>query len=265
MSVNPLDRRDFSRLSLAAVGGLMAGSAAIAQEPPPIVDPNAGPPKPATEPKRDAADAKKEPPAADVKEEVYDDAAELAKRQKQREELAKKKNVLDDKKPKEVHICRGLNTCAGKGKTGDNKCAGQGDCATTLAAPHECATGNACRNQGGCGPTAGKNQCAGYGDGSVPILEEEWPRLRKDFEYKMARLKIKVGKAPLSANEIKWIRRKEEADAKAIAEMERKMQEELDKKYGKGSDDKKAPKPKDERDSADVLDDITGGKKDDKK
>lgn len=266
MSADSLCRRDFSRLSLAAVGGLIAGSEVLAQEPPPIVDPNAGPSKPATEPERVPGDAKKDPPAADVKEEVYDDAAELAKRQKQREELAKKKNVIDDKKPKEVHICRGLNTCAGKGKTGDNKCAGQGDCATTLAAPHECATGNACRNQGGCGPTAGKNQCAGFGDGSVPILEEEWPRLRKDFEYKMARLKIKVGKAPLSANEINWIRRKEEADAKAIAEMERKKQEELDKKNGKGRDDQKTPKPKDEKDSTDVLDDITGGnRKGDKK
>jgi hypothetical protein len=261
MSVNPLDRRDFSRLSLAAVGGLMAGSAAIAQEPPSIVDPNAGAPKPATEPRRDAADAKKEPPAPEVKEEVYDDAAELAKRQKKREEMAKKEKLIEDKKPKEVHICRGLNTCEGKGKSGDNKCAGQGDCATTLAAPHECTTGNACRNQGGCNGMAGKNRCAGYGEGAVPILEEEWPQLRKEFEAKMARLKKKIGKAPLSHREVEWARRKQEADAKWLAEIEAKKKEEADKKNGKRRDDE--PNPKDANDTTDVLDDVTGGNRDD--
>jgi hypothetical protein len=113
-----------------------------------------------------------------------------------------------------------LNTCKGKGKGADNKCAGQGQCATAPGAPHECATGNHCKGQGGCGPTAGKNQCNGQGDGSVPLLEEEWPRLRAEFEARMKRLKRTIGKAPLSENEVEWNRRKDAADAKAIADAE---------------------------------------------
>jgi hypothetical protein len=252
MSAGPVDRRDFSRLSLAVMGGLVAGSKALGQEPPPIADPVAPPLKPVVPPKNDrpTSDDDEKPADADATKSEQDKAA-AAKRKK------------DEEKPKEIHICRGLNTCKGKGASGENNCAGQGTCATTPAAPHECTTCNACRNQGGCGELAGKNQCAGYGEGAVPILEEEWPRLRKEFEYKMTRLKRKIGKAPLSSREVEWIRRKEEADAKWLAEIEAKKQEELAKKNGKGKDDKKDKKndeKKDEKDSTDVLDDLTGGK-----
>ena len=34
----------------------------------------------------------------------------------------------------ELHLCRGLNECKGKGKSGDNDCRGQGTCATAKAA-----------------------------------------------------------------------------------------------------------------------------------
>ncbi len=46
------------------------------------------------------------------------------------------------------NVCRGLNTCSGKGK-GEHTCAGQGSCAT--AAAHACNGMNDCKGQGGCG------------------------------------------------------------------------------------------------------------------
>ena len=62
------------------------------------------------------------------------------------------------------HICRGLNDCKGKGADGKNACAGQGACATSNAhschAANECkglggcdgtAGQNDCKGKGGCG------------------------------------------------------------------------------------------------------------------
>src|SRR4029077_14327539 len=57
-----------------------------------------------------------------------------------------KPKAKDPKKPallQEPHICRGLNTCKGKGKGGKNDCAGQGNCATAKA--HSCGGENDCR------------------------------------------------------------------------------------------------------------------------
>jgi hypothetical protein len=260
LNANQLDRRDFSRWSLAALGGTLAGAAltnntAIAQqatpvEPPPITPPQSvtppsrpGPPTPSSTP----SERPTEPPKdADAK---TDDAKSDAKK--------------SDKKPappKEIHICRGLNTCAGKGLSGDNKCAGQGTCATAQGAPHQCATGNLCKNQGGCGPTAGKNQCNGYGDGAVPIIEEEWYRLRKEFEARMGRLKKKVGPAPPSPDELEW-----EANyqaAKLKAEQEIAAKEAAARNQGKsatgGQTNPGRNEPKKDGDSADVLDELTG-------
>src|SRR4051794_12066657 len=42
----------------------------------------------------------------------------------------------------EVHLCRGLNDCKGKGKGGNNDCRGQGACAT--AKEHACGGKNDC-------------------------------------------------------------------------------------------------------------------------
>lgn len=289
MSGKSLDRRDFSRLSLAAFGGAVTGATALAQNrprpiapPKPVVPPPTTPKPPATKPEAAAdprtTDAKNaDPKTADAKS-ADAKAKEAAD--------AKKK---EDKKPKEIHICRGLNTCKEKGKSGTNKCAGRGDCATTPGAPHECATGNLCKGQGGCGPTAGKNQCNGLGDGSVPILEEEWPRLRAEFEARMKRLKRPFGPAPLSEAEQEWQRRKEEADAKAIAEAQAKAEAEANgevppekrgpaktttKRPAPGSKDaassKERPKPGTgrtvpktpvkEEDTKDILGELTGDK-----
>jgi hypothetical protein len=112
------------------------------------------------------------------------------------------------------------------------------------------------------------------GDGGVPLLEEEWPRLRAEFEVKMKRLKIAIGPAPLSIDEERWIRRKQEADARALAEMEAAKQAEAEAakngKQPKGDAPAKNAKNKDERnakdkkpggkDSVDALDALTGDK-----
>lgn len=132
------NRRDFTKLAAAALGGLVAGTA-IAQE------------------KKDE----------------------------------KKKNpLLSDK-----HVCRGLNTCKGKGAGGKNDCAGMGSCATAKA--HECATLNECRGQGGCGEKPGENECKAMGKCAVPIKEAKtWEKARKRFEELAKAEGLKVGPAP---------------------------------------------------------------------
>lgn len=274
----PLDRRDFSRLSIAALGGAWAGATALAQSPPrPIVPPPEAPtaskPSPPPSPKPDNVKpdrAKSDGAKADqAKTDGTAPADSAAEEKPGGVTNAPEKRKADAERPKEIHICRGLNTCKGRGKSGTNKCAGRGDCATTLNAPHECATGNACKGQGGCGPTAGKNQCAGYGDGCVPLLEdEEWPRLRREFEYRMKRLRRPIGPAPPSENEVRWQRRWEEANAEALAEIEEAKKAEAQKKAAKKDNAKKgnAAKPKESSpktkpdDNVKALDDLTGDK-----
>ena len=109
-------RRDFHRLTLAAVGGLMAGLAQPGQ----LVQ---------ADDQNKKGDNKSKKPA---------------------------------KPSKEIHVCRGLNSCKGQGidwdfdgdgKLDTNACAGQGACAT---AKHvSCNNENDCKGQGGCGSTAG--------------------------------------------------------------------------------------------------------------
>ena len=65
------------------------------------------------------------------------------------------------------HVCRGLNTCKGKGAGKTNACAGQGTCAT--AEKHTCHGDNACKGQGGCGAHPGENACKGKGSCNVPL------------------------------------------------------------------------------------------------
>lgn len=133
------NRRDFTKLAAAALGGLVAGTA-LAEE------------------KKD-----------DKKEE---------------------KNPLLTEK----HVCRGLNTCKGKGASGKNDCAGMGTCA--LAKAHTCGGDNECRGQGGCGAKPGENECKGKGSCHVPLDAKAWPKARKCFEELMTADKKKVGPAP---------------------------------------------------------------------
>jgi len=81
--------------------------------------------------------------------------------------------------PLELHVCQGLNSCAGHGAGGSGTMPGDGDCATIN---HTCQGSNGCRGQGGCGypgqavkgGTAnlyipGQNACKGLGGCASPI------------------------------------------------------------------------------------------------
>lgn len=100
--------------------------------------------------------------------------------------------LLQDK-----HVCRGLNTCKGKGKGGDNSCAGTGSCA--IAEAHSCKGDNACKGQGGCGEYPGQNSCKGQGGCDVPLKEKTWTKARKAFEAQMKKAGKTVGAAPKKA------------------------------------------------------------------
>jgi hypothetical protein len=150
-------RRDFHRLTLAAVGGLMAGLAQPGQ----LVQ----------------ADEQKKKGATKTKKAA--------------------------KEMKEIHVCRGLNSCKGQGADWDfdgdgkldtNACAGQGACAT---AKHvSCNNENDCRGQGGCGNTAGANDCKGQGKCHVPLTPDPWKKARARFEARMKSENEEFGEAP---------------------------------------------------------------------
>lgn len=99
----------------------------------------------------------------------------------------------------EPHICRGLNTCKGKGRDGKNDCAGMGACYT--APQNTCGGNNQCRGLGGCDkpPQAeypGENTCKALGGCQVPMLPEKpkmWKKARMRFEAMMASVGKKVG------------------------------------------------------------------------
>jgi hypothetical protein len=161
MSSSDLNRRDFHRLSMAAMGGLMAGVAAGCQNEQPA----------ATEKAKDATTTKAETPKTD--------------------------HALVAEVKSEKHTCRGLNTCKGLGGgavAGKNACAGQGECATV--AEHSCGDMNECKGQGGCGKNPGENECKGKGGCHVPLMEFAWEKIRKRFEEKMKADGKTFGEAP---------------------------------------------------------------------
>jgi hypothetical protein len=94
----------------------------------------------------------------------------------------------------DMHVCRGLNACEGKGADRKNACAGQGVCAT--AVPHTCSGQNACKGQGGCGENPGQNECKGKGECAVPLMEAAWKKARAAFEAKMKEDKKEFGQPP---------------------------------------------------------------------
>ncbi len=94
----------------------------------------------------------------------------------------------------EPHVCRGLNSCKGKGKGGGNACGGQGDCSTATA--HACAGKNECKGQGGCGGKTGSNDCKGTGGCGVPLGDHAWGKTRERFEGAAKEAGITVGQAP---------------------------------------------------------------------
>jgi hypothetical protein len=94
----------------------------------------------------------------------------------------------------DVHLCRGLNDCKGKGNGGDNACRGQGACAT--AKEHACGGKNECKGLGGCGETAGENACKEQGGCHVPLMPGAWKKLHDKLEVSWKEKKLEYGKAP---------------------------------------------------------------------
>lgn len=173
MADSEFNRRDFNRLTLAAFGGIVAGTiAGCAGE----GDDGAGGGDGGGTGGGTGAGggATSETPPVDA----GDDTA------------AVDPSLLAE----EPHVCRGLNTCENKGKSGENACAGQGTCATATA--HSCHGMNECKGQGGCEDTAGKNTCEGKGACSVPLGEETWTKVRAQFEEQMKAAGTEVGPAP---------------------------------------------------------------------
>jgi hypothetical protein len=121
--------------------------------------------------------------------------------------------MSDKIKYNELHVCMGLNTCAAKGRSMDNECAGTGTCATNS---HPCHTLNDCKGQGGCGLFGttpefchpGENGCKYQGSCGTPILASRfisqgpnigrsvWQLARKLFEERMNSEDQKVGPPP---------------------------------------------------------------------
>jgi len=85
---------------------------------------------------------------------------------------------------KDTHVCKGLNSCKGKGADAKNDCKGKGSCASAEA-QHKCAGQNSCKGLGGCKTAenkagAGKNSCKGKGGCEVPLKEGHGPAATKD-------------------------------------------------------------------------------------
>ena len=117
-------------------------------------------------------------------------AADAAEDKGKDEGKSKAKNPLLG----DPHVCRGLNTCKGKGVDKKNACAGQGACAT--AKKHSCHAENECKGQGGCGAKPGENSCKGKGECAVPLNDTAWKKARKRFEELMKEEGKKFGPAP---------------------------------------------------------------------
>ena len=162
MQNNGLARRDFHKLTVAALGGMIAGT---------TIGCGATRTAPAT---TQSASTSNPDPLEAV---ALTDAEKL---------------ILDD-----PHTCRGLNSCKGKGRGKDNACAGQGTCASIADA--SCSGNNECKGQGGCGEDAGRNACKGKGGCHVPLMEGAWTKARAAFEGAMKKTGKKVGAAPAKA------------------------------------------------------------------
>lgn len=98
----------------------------------------------------------------------------------------------------EPHVCRGLNACMDKAKGGDNACAGQSACATAEA--HGCHGQNECKGQGGCGEYPGQNTCSGKGECAVPLSDKAWTNARAKLEELLEAEGKKLAEAPPKAS-----------------------------------------------------------------
>lgn len=113
----------------------------------------------------------------------------------------------------ELHVCKGLNSCACHDVKGTSPMAGMGECATIN---HVCHADNECRGQGGCGYSGddyqqsrpGDQACSTNGSCAVPINESRvfsagpfkgknvWKRARAIFEARMYEAGVPFGPSP---------------------------------------------------------------------
>lgn len=172
MKKTDLSRRDFNRLSMAAFGGVVAGTFAGCAN-----DGEDAAPSPVAPAGGTASEdsGTTEPEGGDT---TLTEGEEIA---------AADKNV-----------CRGLNVCKGHGAGGENSCAGTGACATFAA--HECAGNNECKGQGGCGSKPGENACKSMGSCAVPLKDHAWGKARANFEAAMKAAGKEAGPAPVAAS-----------------------------------------------------------------
>jgi len=176
MGKEQVTRRDFHKLSLAALGGAVSGAmmAGCSQEAEtPTADPHAGHDHGPGE----GHAGHDHGPGEGHAETASADASPFLS---------------------EPNVCRGLNDCKGKGQGGNNDCAGMSTCHT--ASKHGCHTHNDCRGQGGCGETAGGNDCKGQGKCGVPLKEKTWKKARVNFEAAMKSAGRDFGQAPVQAD-----------------------------------------------------------------
>jgi hypothetical protein len=166
MRPEELTRRDFYRLSTAALCGLIAGTTLGCG------DQGTKPPT------KTASSLETSPPPADPSKSTGK-AAVVAT-------------------PVALHACRGLNECKGLGKSHKNDCAGKGDCYTVK---HDCSGKNDCKYQGGCGETYGMNDCKTKGGcGHFPSEDKDaWKKARVAFESRRKAAGKKFGPAPVPA------------------------------------------------------------------
>jgi hypothetical protein len=172
MPLDEMNRRDFHKLSAAALAGMIAGTTiGCGEDKPQSGSPTA----------EGSKAAPKSPPPAEK---------EVAKSDSKAKPVAAAAVAM--------HACRGLNECKGQGRDKKNACAGRGSCYTVT---HDCSGKNDCKNQGGCGGTNGFNDCKGKGGcGHFPIGEDDvWKKARDAFESRMKVAGKSIGPAPAAA------------------------------------------------------------------
>jgi hypothetical protein len=99
-------------------------------------------------------------------------------------------NLLEGK-----HVCRGLNACKMQGKSGQNDCAGTSACYT--AGKSGCHYENDCKGQGGCEDTAGTNGCEKKGNCAVPLGKDTWTKVRAKLKEALAKKDTMLGNAEI--------------------------------------------------------------------
>jgi hypothetical protein len=163
MQPEEFTRRDFYRLSTAALCGLIAGTTVGCGD------------QGTTPPTKTATNSDAVPPATAPGKAAGKDAVAAT-------------TVA-------LHACRGLNECKGLGKGHKNDCAGKGDCFT---AKHDCSEKNDCKYQGGCGDIYGMNDCKMKGGCAhySPEANDAWKKARAAFESREKAAGKKFGPAP---------------------------------------------------------------------